>query len=87
MKISLVLLTLDELPGLEALFDQIPFDAVDEAFAVDGGSTDGTLEFYEARQFSAADSAVVDTISLLGADVPFHYYINILTLKSFTTGF
>ena len=51
MKISLVLLTLDELPGLEALFDQIPFDAVDEAFAVDGGSTDGTLEFYEARQF------------------------------------
>lgn len=52
MKISLVLLTLDELPGLEALFDKIPFDAVDEAFAVDGGSTDGTLDFYREHGFT-----------------------------------
>lgn len=53
MKITLVLLTWNELPGLEALFDKLPLDAVDEAFAVDGGSTDGTLEFYEQRQFRA----------------------------------
>lgn len=52
MKISLVLLTLDELPGLEALFEKIPFDAVDEAFAVDGGSTDGTLDFYRDHGFT-----------------------------------
>lgn len=51
MKISLVLLTWNELPGLKALFDKIPLDAVDEAFAVDGGSTDGTLEFYAEKGF------------------------------------
>ncbi|HEY9840226.1 MAG: glycosyltransferase family 2 protein [Candidatus Sericytochromatia bacterium] len=51
MKISLVLLTWNELPGLQALFDKIPLDAVDEAFAVDGGSTDGTLEFYQQHDF------------------------------------
>lgn len=51
MKISLVLLTLNERPGLEAVFDRIPLAAVDEAFAVDGGSTDGTLEFYASRGF------------------------------------
>jgi glycosyltransferase involved in cell wall biosynthesis len=51
MKLSLALLTKDEIHGLTALFDRIPFGAVDEAFAVDGGSTDGTLEFYRARNF------------------------------------
>lgn len=49
MKLSLVLLTLNERPGLEATFDRIPRDAVDEVLAVDGGSRDGTLEFFAAR--------------------------------------
>lgn len=49
MKLSLVLLTLDERPGLEATFDRIPRDAVDEVLAVDGGSRDGTLEFFASR--------------------------------------
>lgn len=49
MKISLVLLTRNEITGVSALWDKIPFDAVDEAFAVDGGSTDGTLEFYKQK--------------------------------------
>lgn len=57
MKISLVLLTWNELPGLEALFDKIPFDSVDEAFAVDGGSTDGTLAFYEKHNFRVLQQA------------------------------
>lgn len=51
MKISLVLLTWNELPGLKEIFAKIPLDAVDEAFAVDGGSTDGTLEFYAEHNF------------------------------------
>ncbi|MFQ5506596.1 MAG: glycosyltransferase family 2 protein [Planctomycetota bacterium] len=51
MKLSLVLLTYNEIDGLRTLWDRIPFDAADEAFAVDGGSTDGTLEFYEERGF------------------------------------
>jgi glycosyltransferase involved in cell wall biosynthesis len=33
--------------GLSRLIDKIPFDAVNEVFAVDGGSTDGTLEIYK----------------------------------------
>ena len=40
-KSSLVILTLNEIEGVTALFDQIPFHAVDEYFVVDGGSTDG----------------------------------------------
>lgn len=51
MTLTLVVLTKNEIQGLTALFDRIPFESVDEAFAVDGGSTDGTLEFYEKRNF------------------------------------
>lgn len=51
MKITLVVLTFNEITGLRELFDKIPLDAVDEAFAVDGGSTDGTLEFFKEKGF------------------------------------
>lgn len=51
MKVGLVLLTYNEIDGVKALYDKIPFDAVDEAFAVDGGSTDGTLEFFREKDF------------------------------------
>lgn len=46
MKFSLIILTLNEIDGLKKVFNDIPFQEVDEIFAVDGGSTDGTLEFY-----------------------------------------
>ena len=46
MKISLVILTLNEIIGLRKNFIKIPLDVVDEVFAIDGGSTDGSLEFY-----------------------------------------
>lgn len=49
MKISLVILTYNEIVGLKAVFDRIPRDAVDEVFAVDGGSTDGTVDFLNKR--------------------------------------
>ena len=55
MKIGLVLLTLNEIDGTRALFDSIPLDQVDEAFAVDGGSTDGTREFLLDRKFRIVD--------------------------------
>jgi glycosyltransferase involved in cell wall biosynthesis len=44
MKLTLVLLTRNEIAGVRALLDSIPIHAVDEMFAVDGGSTDGTVE-------------------------------------------
>ncbi|MGZ3694302.1 MAG: glycosyltransferase family 2 protein [Bdellovibrionota bacterium] len=46
MKVSLVILTLNEITGLKEIFAKIPQDSVAEVFAVDGGSTDGTLEFF-----------------------------------------
>lgn len=48
-KSSLVILTLNEIEGVSALFEKIPFDTVDEYFVVDGGSTDGTVEFFKER--------------------------------------
>ena len=45
MKIALALLTRNEIHGVRAVFDRIPRLAVEECLAVDGGSTDGTVEF------------------------------------------
>jgi glycosyltransferase involved in cell wall biosynthesis len=49
MKTTLVILTFNEINGIKALFDKIPFHEVDEYFAVDGGSADGTIEFFKER--------------------------------------
>lgn len=44
---TLVILTRNEITGLKSLLRKIPFEAVDEFFAVDYKSTDGTIEFFE----------------------------------------
>lgn len=49
MKISLVLLVLDEVDGLRTVLPRIPRNAVDEIIAIDGGSTDGSLELIAAQ--------------------------------------
>lgn len=46
---ALVLLTLNELEGLRALWDRLPVRAFREVFAVDASSTDGTREFLLER--------------------------------------
>jgi glycosyltransferase involved in cell wall biosynthesis len=49
LKKTLVLLTFNEIQGVRALWERIPFAAADESFAVDPGSTDGTIEFFRER--------------------------------------
>tara|TARA_B100000686_G_C16650747_1_gene895447 strand:- start:367 stop:1059 length:693 start_codon:yes stop_codon:yes gene_type:complete len=51
MKITLCVLTLNERPSLEVTFPKVQrfvdTNAFDEVVAIDGGSTDGTLEYFE----------------------------------------
>lgn len=46
---TLILLTFNEIEGTTRLYDRIPFSCAQEVFAVDGGSTDGTVEFLKER--------------------------------------
>lgn len=45
MKIDVILLVLNEIDGLRVILPQIPRQSFHRVIAVDGGSTDGTLEF------------------------------------------
>jgi glycosyltransferase involved in cell wall biosynthesis len=55
MNISLVLLSYNEIEGTRALLDRIPLDQVEECFAVDGGSTDGTREYLNEHGVRVVD--------------------------------
>lgn len=45
MKISLVIFTLNEIDGMKVIMPQIKKEWYDELIIVDGGSTDGTIEY------------------------------------------
>jgi glycosyltransferase involved in cell wall biosynthesis len=45
MKVTVLALTLNECEGVEAILPRIPRDQVDQLLVVDGGSTDGTVEW------------------------------------------
>lgn len=55
MKYSLVILTYNEIDGVTALIDKIPYDEVDETFVVDGGSTDGTIELFKKHNIEVVE--------------------------------
>ncbi len=48
-KTSLILLTLNEIEGSKNLFDKIIANEFDELIVIDGGSTDGTVEFFKEK--------------------------------------
>ena len=49
MKISLCLIVWNELQGCQVDVPNLPLHEFDEVFAVDGGSTDGTVEYLESK--------------------------------------
>lgn len=49
MKVSLCLIVWNELKGCEADLPRLPLDQFDEVFAVDGGSSDGTVEYLQSK--------------------------------------
>lgn len=48
-RVSLAILTRNEFAGLSAVWERIPVEAVDEVFAIDAGSTDGTVELFGSK--------------------------------------
>lgn len=49
VKNSLLVFTRNEIDGLKAIFPKIPLNAVDEVIAIDGRSTDGSVEFLQSK--------------------------------------
>lgn len=49
MKIALCLMTWNELEGCKLDFPGIPVGSFDEVYVLDGGSTDGTVEFFKEK--------------------------------------
>src|SRR3990172_981281 len=52
MKISLCLLVWNELEGCKLDVPKLPRDVFDEIYAVDGGSTDGTVEYLQSQDIT-----------------------------------
>lgn len=49
MKISLCLIIWNELEGCKTDIPSLPLDAFDEVYAIDGGSTDGSIEYIKSH--------------------------------------
>lgn len=49
MKTSLIILNRNEIDGLKVILPKIPFETIDEVVAIDGQSTDGSLEFLHEK--------------------------------------
>lgn len=48
-KATLVILNYNEIEGIKSLYNKLPLNEIDEVFAVDPGSTDGSLEFLKSK--------------------------------------
>ena len=72
---TLVILTFNEIEGLREIFPLIPLDKIEEVFVIDGGSKDGTLEFFKKNKRKKVKTITVnltqDEIDLLEAEKAF----------------
>jgi glycosyltransferase involved in cell wall biosynthesis len=50
MKTSLIILTYNEIIGVKYFLNKLPLREVDEYLAIDGGSTDGTIDIFEKHK-------------------------------------
>ena len=52
MKVTLLILTLDEIQGVREIMPQLNSEWCDQLIVVDGGSKDGTLEYLQEKGYS-----------------------------------
>jgi glycosyltransferase involved in cell wall biosynthesis len=81
MKLSLVLLTMNEAEGSKALFDKIPWDYFDSHLVVDARSTDNTREFFESKnipvltqQSKGLGNAVIEAMDAIKGDAAVFFH-------------
>ena len=72
----LLLTTMNEITGLRAVWDKIPFDLFNRGIIVDAHSTDGTLDFLKGKQCEVIfqhspgrGSAIREAMSLITEDI------------------
>jgi glycosyltransferase involved in cell wall biosynthesis len=51
MKVTLLALTLNEIDGVKAILPRIPREQIDQLLVLDGGSTDGTIEWVRGQGY------------------------------------
>lgn len=94
MKISLCLLTWNEIGGCRIDVPHLPVSAFEEVFAVDGGSTDGTVEYLVSKGIpvyrqpkNGLNAAYIHAVSLSRCDAIVFFFpkgtIETSTLQSF----
>ena len=66
---SLFISTLNEIEGITALIHKIPISYFDECYALDGGSVDGTIEFFQKNDIKVKRNVKKGEIFNVGAGI------------------
>ncbi len=76
MKISIIILTLNEIDGMKAMMPRVKKDWYDELVIADGGSTDGTIEYAKEHGYfifvqreKGAGAAFLEAIRKVSGDI------------------
>jgi glycosyltransferase involved in cell wall biosynthesis len=76
MKVTLLALTLNEIDGVKAILPRIPRDLFHQVLLLDGGSTDGTIEWSRSQGYAVVEQrrpgirfAYLEALPLIEGDV------------------